>query len=389
MLVRSDRLEALASPAFIAALALLVINDFALKPLFHNALTGKLSDFAGLFALTLFVATLWPQHRRLTASAIAVSFTFWKTSYADALIEVLNAMSPFAFGRTIDLTDLVALPMIPLAIWAAPRLTPWPLPRALRIGLAVLAPLAFTATSQPTALVRSTLDVSSAANVEEPALRVFFDDVAENHGLRCWVCDSLDDGRVYARPDEGYSRLGTLTVNFDQERRQLFYSIDASGERGREAVLALSTDIRAGMQQRFSGVVAIEFLEDFGFASLSEISTLFTVNVSADSEQPVETAAEATRTFSTTVEEVARTHGLRADEAASIYYLGRRFGSHVYERDLVVIPVLVSNTVLRVRVARQTANYAALYEAIIEDLALRLVAAFGSSAVAREETQEY
>ena len=91
------------------------VNDFALKPLFHNAVTGKLSDFAGLFALTLFVATLWPQHRRLAACVIAVSFTFWKTTYAEPLIEAWNAVAPFAFGRTVDLTDLVALPMIPLA----------------------------------------------------------------------------------------------------------------------------------------------------------------------------------------------------------------------------------------------------------------------------------
>src|SRR5687767_12389116 len=57
MRVGSDRLESLPSPAFISAVALLVVNDFALKPLFHNVVTGKLSDFAGLFALTLFVAT--------------------------------------------------------------------------------------------------------------------------------------------------------------------------------------------------------------------------------------------------------------------------------------------------------------------------------------------
>src|SRR5262245_38872672 len=153
-MIRADRLQSLASPAFIAALALLIINDFALKPLFHNGLTGKLSDFAGLFALTLFVSTFWPRHRRLWACVIALSFTFWKTSYAEPLIEAWNAAVPFVleFGRTVDLTDLVALPMIPLAVWAAPRLEPLPLPRALQVGLAVLAPLAFTATSQPRAL---------------------------------------------------------------------------------------------------------------------------------------------------------------------------------------------------------------------------------------------
>ena len=117
MHARSDRLAPLASPAFIGALALLVLNDFALKPLFHNAVTGKLSDFAGLFAFTLFVATLWPSHRRLAAWLIAAAFAFWKPIYADPLIALLNAISPVAFGRTVDLTDLVALPMIPLRIW--------------------------------------------------------------------------------------------------------------------------------------------------------------------------------------------------------------------------------------------------------------------------------
>src|SRR5262245_10359514 len=192
-MIRANRLESLASPAFIAALALLVLNDFVLKPLFHNALTGKLSDFAGLFALTLFVATFWPQHRRVAACAIAVAFTFWKTSYAGPLIEAWNAVAPFAFARTVDLTDLVALPMIPLAVGAAPRLEPLRLPRALQVGLAVLAPLVFTATSSPQHLVRSTLDVSSAANVDEGTLQAFFDEVAEEHGLRCSLCDPLSE----------------------------------------------------------------------------------------------------------------------------------------------------------------------------------------------------
>jgi hypothetical protein len=155
----ATRLESLASPAFMAALALLVLNDFVLKPLLHNALTGKLSDFAGLFALTLFIATLWPRHRRLSAWAIAAAFTFWKTSYAEPLIELVNAISPFQLGRTVDITDVVALPMIPLAVWAAPRLGPLPLPRVLQWVLVVIALVAFTATSRARYIARSTVDV--------------------------------------------------------------------------------------------------------------------------------------------------------------------------------------------------------------------------------------
>jgi hypothetical protein len=47
----------------------------------------------------------------------------------------------------------------------------------------------------------------------------------------------------------------------------------------------------------------------------------------------------------------------------------------------------VSNSTLRVVVTRQTDNYAALHEAINEDLAERLAAAFGEAAVTREDFQ--
>lgn len=379
MRVRSDRLESLASPAFIAALALLVINDFALKPLFHNTITGKLSDFAGLLALTFFVATLWPRHARLGAALIAFAFTFWKTSYAEPLIETWNAVAPFAFGRTVDLTDLVALPMIPLAVWLAPRQRQWPLPRALQISLVVLAPLAFTATSAPQYHVRSTLDMSSAALVDEAALRAFVDEVAEDHGLRCSICDSLDEGRVYSQ-NSSERAPNELTVNLDAERQQLFYITSDYGRAARKKVLSLSEDIHAGMQERFPGVTAIEFVE--GLDALSRDSTVFTIQLPVTGLS-VETAEQAKRTLSSIVEEVVRAHGLRTDEKALVYYAGRRFGASASDRDLILSPMGESNSVLRVGVTRRTENYAALHEAIIVDLAGRLAAAFGEAAVTR------
>jgi hypothetical protein len=383
VLVRSDRLESLASPAFVAALALLVLNDFALKPLLHNAFTGKLSDFAGLFALTLFVATLWPRRRWAAACAIAAAFTFWKTSYAEPFIDALNALSPLAFGRTVDLTDLVALPMIPLALYAAPRLEPLPLPRALQVGLAVLAPLAFSATSQQRHVVRSTLDVSSVALVDEATLQVFADAVAEDHGLRCTVCDSLDEGRVYAGREAGDSAVESLTVNLDPERRHLFYTTSAFGRKGREGALALSTDIRAGMLDRFPTVTTIEFVD--GVDDRLRKSTMFTIRVSTDVAPSVESIEQAKRSLSSIVEDVVRTHALRVEPDAPLYYSGGHFGASPYDRELVLQAYSTRNTMLEVRVTRQTESSAALHAAIVEDLAERLGAAFGATAVMREE----
>jgi hypothetical protein len=384
MLVRFNRLAELPSPTFIVSLALLVFNDFVLKPAFHNSLTGKLSDFAGLFALTLLVGTLWPNYRRMAGWTIAAAFTFWKTSYAESLIEAWNAVAPFAVGRTVDLTDLVALPMIALAVWAAPRLEPWTVPRGLQIGLAILAPLAFTATSSPHYLVRSTLDVSSVSNVDESTLEGFFDQVAEEHGLSCGPCDPLADGRIYYQDRTRRKSPDALTVNLDAEQGRLFYETwETGGRQGQELVLALSADIRLGMQERFPSVTTIEFEDDP--EAQSRNSTVFTIQVATESALSVETVEQAKRTLSAIVEEVVRTHGLRIGEDAPLYYAGGRYGTSVYNRDLILQPSSASNTKLQVRVTRQTDNYAELHEAINDDLAERLAAAFGPAAVNRED----
>ena len=55
-------LSILASPGFLA-LSLLIVNDFVLKPLLNNPLSGKLSDFAGLFVFPLFWVALFPRLR--------------------------------------------------------------------------------------------------------------------------------------------------------------------------------------------------------------------------------------------------------------------------------------------------------------------------------------
>jgi hypothetical protein len=378
----SDRLEALASSPFIAALALLVLNDFALKPLFHNAVTGKLSDFAGLFALALFFATLSPRHRRLAAWAIAAAFTFWKTRYAEPLIGWLNAISPFSLGRTVDLTDLVALPMIPLAVWAAPRLTPWPLPRALQVVLAVLAPLAFTATSRLSYAVRSTMDLSSAAVVDESALQSFIDEVADAHKLICQVCDPLGEGRVYqARTSMG--NRPSLVVNFDGEQQSLFFATAGYEREGRRGVLAISEAIRGGMAERFPGATTLEFTD--GLDDRAQSATEFTIRLPDGIPLSVDAAEQSKRTLSSVVEEVVRAHGLRIDENALVYYAGRRVGVSPYERDLVLTPAFVTNSLLNVRVVRLTESYAPLQRAVTEDLASRLETSFGSAAVTRQD----
>lgn len=382
----SDRLAALASPAFVVALALLVLNDFVFKPLFHNTLTGKLSDFAGLFALTLFVGTLAPSYRRLGGVAIAAAFAFWKTTYAAPLIDSLNAVSPFAFGRTVDLTDWGALPMVPIGVWAAPRLRPSPLPRLVQIGLALLAPVAFTATSLPSHLVRSTMEVPSATAVDQPAVQSLLDELAERHGLRCTVCDPIGDGRVYLHLGR-HDGPSSWVVNFDAENRSLFFATSGYGRHGRRDVLALYADVRDELAESLPGVTVTTF-EDTHESRVAAQVTTFAIDLPNDDVLPVESAERAKRALSSIVEEVVRSHGLRTDATSLVYYAGRRVGVRADERDFALVPVYADNATLQVEAASRTPRFDELQRAVAADLAQRLTAAFGPAVTRHDGLRE-
>ena len=375
----SDRLASLASPAFIAALALLVLNDFVLKPAFHNAVTGKLSDFAGLFALTLFVVTLWPRWRWSAGCALAAAFTFWKTSHADSLIESLNVLLPFAVSRTVDLADLIALPMIPLAAWAAPRLHPWSMHRALRIGLAIIAPIAFAATSmQPQYLVRQTVELGGptlvVSNADEAAvLQQTLDEVAGHRGFICTVCDSLDEGRVYG------DRSGpSMTASLDPTSRTLYLDARAAGNsrRQRDEIDRLLADVHEVVGRSFR-IVAVDE------TSARDVQRRHESVAVELKERPLQTTVveAARRTVSGIVETIAVERGLRVDE--NTYYLGRRLGPSEWDRQLVLYVSYVSHATTVVVVTHEADAEDALADTLLTELETRMREAFPADLVTR------
>jgi len=54
-MIKLRRPYILVSSGFLAGLSVLLVNDFVLKQIFHNWLTGKLSDLAGLFIFPMFL----------------------------------------------------------------------------------------------------------------------------------------------------------------------------------------------------------------------------------------------------------------------------------------------------------------------------------------------
>src|ERR1051326_1994191 len=148
-----DRAHILRSPVLIAALGLLVLNDFVLKPVFHNWVTGKISDVAGLFIFPLFLSVVAGGYKTLIYFATAAGFIFWKATYSQPLIDFFNARFSARIGRTADLSDVMALFVLPLSwCYAAHAADAGPRPAStakmlVAIAVSTLCVFAFAATS--------------------------------------------------------------------------------------------------------------------------------------------------------------------------------------------------------------------------------------------------
>lgn len=126
-------------PLPVLAMALVALNDHVLKGagLLPTVLTGKLSDFAGLYFAPLLVAELWllarptaepgavPRRVAWAALGFGLLFAAIKTSAtASALHDaVAGALLRHPVRNTVDLTDLVALLMLPVAVVDARRVS--------------------------------------------------------------------------------------------------------------------------------------------------------------------------------------------------------------------------------------------------------------------------
>jgi hypothetical protein len=119
------------APLPLAAVALLVVNDTWLKPAFHNALTGKLSDVAVCFMTPLFVSELLglafrvsPRRRLAIGAALTVAlFTTLEMvpPFTRLALLALAAIGPHLgiarrFQMTSDWTDLLCLLLVPAAL---------------------------------------------------------------------------------------------------------------------------------------------------------------------------------------------------------------------------------------------------------------------------------
>jgi len=98
---------------FLWAVFILLINDFFLKYQFHNFLTGKISDFAGLFAFSYFLS-LFTKKIKSAYYFTFVFFIFWKTEASQPFINFLNTLNLNIY-RVIDYSDFIAFLILPIS----------------------------------------------------------------------------------------------------------------------------------------------------------------------------------------------------------------------------------------------------------------------------------
>ena len=110
--MNTRQLQLLLHPFFILSLACLVLNDSYWKYAYHNSLTGKLSDFTGLFVITVFLFALFPKRRSITCLSLVLFFIWWKSPFSQPVIDWLNSLFSISFARTVDYSDFLALPVV-------------------------------------------------------------------------------------------------------------------------------------------------------------------------------------------------------------------------------------------------------------------------------------
>ena len=124
--------DALLAPLPLACMAIFAANNWLLKPLYGNWITGKLSDVTACIFMPLVVSALlglcrvrWPFERRVLAGAVftaAVLAAVNVSPQASAMLDQFLALVlplRLEIANTVDPSDLIALPFVLVPIYRA------------------------------------------------------------------------------------------------------------------------------------------------------------------------------------------------------------------------------------------------------------------------------
>ena len=224
-----SRLQVFLSWPFFVSLAILLLNDSYLKATYSNWVTGKLSDFAGIFLVSLVLFALMPGRIRVCGCVVVGLFVLWKSPVADPFVDLVRSSGVTNFGRVVDYSDLIALAVIPLAASAANCRRPvTPVRPWLRTALAVPAIAVFvfavTGTTFATFSQRYTIQKSDPnAAIDPQEVLKIVNAVAEEHRLQRTEGDNTSLSGEFA------NKHFAVTYSIDPHGRSTFEVLESQG----------------------------------------------------------------------------------------------------------------------------------------------------------------
>lgn len=161
-------LNILTSGLFLTSLVVLIVNDFFLKYMYPGFVTGKLSDFAGLIAFSLFFSAFFIDYRKVVHIATGLIFIYWKSQFSQPLIDIFHDLNLIYINRTVDYWDLLALTSLPVSYTylSKPKTSKFRYRKILLYPISVISMVAFTATTLPREYVESNVLIGEKFYVE-------------------------------------------------------------------------------------------------------------------------------------------------------------------------------------------------------------------------------
>jgi hypothetical protein len=145
--IKKNKLYLLNSKGFVFSLILLILNDFYFKSHYHNWITGKLSDFTGLFVFAIFFIAFFSIRKNIVLILTAILFIFWKSEFSTSIINHFNNLHIITIGRVVDYSDYLALLILPLVYYYVNNFKENRVQKAPVVIFSMIAIFAMTATS--------------------------------------------------------------------------------------------------------------------------------------------------------------------------------------------------------------------------------------------------
>lgn len=159
---------------------MLLINDLYLKYEYHNYLTGKLSDFAGLFAFPYFFSCFFPKKIKPIYILSGILFVFWKSEFSQPMFDFAHSYG-IGIDRIVDYSDYMSLMILPIsyAYWKTDFKENCYPNKILKPIIITICCFAFTATSVPsktgTINLKSDYETSITTSLENAKkLKLFY-----------------------------------------------------------------------------------------------------------------------------------------------------------------------------------------------------------------------